>query len=321
MFDQFHLETIPANGISLRVAIQGDGPLIVLVHGWPELWYSWRHQIKPLADLGFRVVAPDVRGYGGSDKPHAVQAYDMATMMADVTGIIDHFGQDKAILIGHDWGAPIVWNTAALRPDRVAVVAGLSVPYRRRPPMPPTDLYRKIYADKFFYQLYFQDEGVAEAELEADVQTALRKIYFAISGDGTPKETWLNRPAGGAFLDNLIDPDPFPAWLTPQDLAYFVDAFREGGFRGPLNRYRNQDRDYAMLQDMGVAPVAQPSCFIAGTDDVVRNFVPGLDLYANTDAVCTDMRVKRLIPGIGHWVQQEAPQAVNDALTAFLRTL
>jgi pimeloyl-ACP methyl ester carboxylesterase len=302
-------------------AVEGRGPLVILVHGWPELWYSWRHQIKPIAEAGYRVVAPDVRGYGGSDKPHPVEAYDMATLMADVVGLVDALGEDKAILIGHDWGAPICWNTAALRPDRVAAVAGLSVPYRRRGNVSTIDIWRQLYKDKFFYQLYFQEEGVAEQELEADVRVALRKIYYSISGDAPSLDSWLARPPTSTLLEGFIDPDPFPSWLTAEDLDYFVAHFEAGGFRGPINRYRNQERDFIHLPEMGAQPVHQPSCFIAGSKDVVRPFVPGMDLYADPGDNCTDLRVVSVIEGAGHWVQQEAPEEVNEALLRFLNGL
>ena len=321
MHEQFELRQIHANGIELRIAEQGEGPLVVLVHGWPELWYSWRHQIGPLAAAGYRVVAPDVRGYGGSAKPHPVEAYSMTELMADLTGLIDALGEEKAILIGHDWGAPICWNTAALRPDKVAAIAALSVPYRKRTAVSQIDIWQKIYAGKFFYQVYFQEEGTVEAEVEADMRTALRKIYYSISGDAPSLDSWLDRPAEGGLLDAMIDPDPFPSWMTPVDLDYFVAAFEAGGFRGPINRYRNQRRDFEALPDMNAAPVHQPSCFIAGEKDVVRRFVPRRDVYEGIEDNCTDFRFKRLIPGAGHWVQQEAPAAVNGALLEFLAGL
>ena len=324
MHDAFTLRSIATNGITLRAAVEGEGPLIIMVHGWPELWYSWRHQIEPIAAAGFTVCAIDVRGYGGSDKPHAVEAYDMATIMADLVGVIDGFGQEKAILIGHDWGAPIVWNTAALHPERIAAVAGLSVPYRPRASVSNIALWQKLYGDqgKFFYQLYFQQEGVVEAEVEADMRTALRKIYYSISGDAPSLgPTWLERPVGGGLLDGMTDPDPFPSWMTPSDLDYFVENFEASGFRGPVNRYRCQDRDFANLPEMGIAPVHQPSAFIAGSKDVVRHFVPGRDGFAAVDQLCLDLRVNRIIEGPGHWVQQEAPDQVNEALLEFLATL
>jgi pimeloyl-ACP methyl ester carboxylesterase len=324
MHDQFTLQMIETNGITLRAAVEGEGPLLIMVHGWPELWYSWRHQIKPIAQAGYKVCTIDVRGYGGSDKPHAVEAYDMQTLMADVIGVIDHFGEKQAILIGHDWGGPIVWNTAALHPDRVAAVAGLSVPYRQRAPVPSIQIWQQLYTDqgKFFYQVYFQDEGVVEAEVEADFRTALRKIYHSISGN-VPSlgPAWLERPAGGGLLDAMVDPDPFPDWMTPADLDYFVQNFQAGGFRGPANRYRNQTRDFKMLPEMGVKPVNQPSAFIGGSQDVVRFFVPGRDTYAGLGEMCPDLRINRIIDGAGHWVQQEAPEAVNEALLEFLGTL
>jgi len=321
MHEQFTLQTVETNGISLRAAVEGTGPLVIMVHGWPEIWYSWRHQIKPIADAGYRVVAPDVRGYGGSDKPPAVEDYDMANIMADVVGLIDAFGEDTAILIGHDWGAPICWNTAALHPGRVSAVAGLSVPYRKRGEVSQIELWRKLYEGKFFYQLYFQDEGVAEAELEVDVRTALRKIYFAASGDAPSADGWVDRPVGGGLLDALTDPDPFPAWLTSDDLDYFASNFEAGGFRGPLNRYRNQERDFLNLPELGAAAITQPSCFIAGAEDIVRKFVRGFDPYDDVSSNCADFRAKTIIDGAGHWVQQEAPGEVNAALLAFLASL
>lgn len=317
----FTLRAIETNGIRLRAAVEGEGPLVVLVHGWPELWYSWRHQIRPLAEAGYRVVAPDVRGYGGSDKPEPVEAYAMTEMMADVMGVIDAFGEERAILIGHDWGAPICWNTAALHPERVSAIAALSVPYRKRSAVSQIEVWRKLYAEKFFYQVYFQEEHVVEAELEADVRTALRKIYYSIAGDAPSLDSWLDRPVQGGLLDSMVDPDPFPAWMTAEDLDYFVAAFQASGFRGPINRYRNQARDFEMLPGMGAHPVHQPSCFIAGEKDVVRRFVPGRDAYTDIDQNCTNFCFSRLIPEAGHWVQQEAPEAVNGALLEFLAGL
>src|SRR5262245_40202362 len=219
---QPEFETVATNGIRLRVALAGKGPLVLLVHGWPESWYSWRQQIPMLAEAGYRVVAPDVRGYGGSDKPEAVEAYAIKEMCADVAGLIDALGETQAILIGHDWGAPIVWNTALFHPEKVRAVAGLSVPHLGRGSMPRVEFFRRTYKDRFFYQLYFQTPGVAEADLEADVRTSLRKVYYWASGEAGP---WLDKPADATLLDGLPDPDPFPAWLQPADLDYYVGEF------------------------------------------------------------------------------------------------
>jgi len=176
--------TVQTNGIGLRVALAGKGPLVVLVHGWPESWYSWRHQIPALAEAGYRVAAPDVRGYGGSDKPAAIEAYAIKEMCADIAGLVEALGERQAILVGHDWGAPIVWHTSLFFPQRVRAVAALSVPHAGRGPAPRIELFRNIYKDRFFYQLYFQQPGVAEAEFESDVRASLRKIYYAASGEG-----------------------------------------------------------------------------------------------------------------------------------------
>ena len=323
MADSFTLESFETNGIRLRAAVEGAGPLVIMVHGWPELWYSWRHQIRAVADAGYRVVAPDVRGYGGSDKPHPVEAYDMLQLTADVAGLVDALGEEQAILVGHDWGAPICWNTALLYGDRIQAVAGLSVPYFPRGEISSIELYKRIHAGRFFYQLYFQEEGVAEAEFEADVRQSLRKIYYLASGDRTDAvtEAMLAKKPGDNMLDGLPEPDPFPNWLSEADLDYYTAEFTKGGFRGPLNRYRAQQRDWELLEDYAGSKIEQPACLIAGELDPVRNFVPGLDLYQQAGAHCSDYRGTTLIDGEGHWIQQEAPEAVNEALLGFLAGL
>ena len=314
-------KTFKTNNISIRAAIMGSGPLVILVHGWPELWYSWRHQIEPIASAGYKVIAIDVRGYGGSDKPHPVESYSMQEMMDDIIGIIDACNEEKAILIGHDWGAPIVWNTAALNDSRISAVAGLSVPYRSRLDVPLIEAWDKMYKDKFFYQVYFQKEGVAEEEFEQDIRLSLRKIYFSISGDAPSLDSWINRSSTTRMLEEFIDPINFPNWLTEDDLDYFVENFTDSGFRGPLNRYRNSEKDFYDLPLMGVARIKQPSCFIAGSKDVVRSFVPGKDVYEGVDELCDDMRIFKIVEGSGHWVQQENPKEVNSALIEFLNTM
>lgn len=313
--------TVRNGATELNVAVSGTGPLIVCVHGFPELWYSWRHQMAHFASRGFRVAALDVRGYGRSSKPQDIAAYMLRQLASDVVAVIDHFGDGPAILFGHDWGAPIVWHTALLHPDRIRAVAGLSVPYRSRGPAPFIDVARSIYKGKFFYQIYFQQEGLAEAELEADVARGLRMTYFALSGEA-PLNLWLEpKPADAKVLDGLIDPQPFPAWMSDNDLAVYVDAFRAGGFRGPLNRYRAQNLDFADLAELGGRSITQPSAFIAGERDPVRAFIPGMDLYAEPGMACSDFRGSTILPGIGHWVQQEAPDETNVALEAFVRGL
>ncbi len=309
---------VNANGIRLRVAESGKGPLIVLVHGWPESWYSWRHQIPALAAAGYRVAAIDVRGYGGSDKPHAIEAYAIKEMCADVAGVIESLGEKQAILIGHDWGAPIVWHTALFFPDRVRAVAGLSVPHTGRGPAPRIELFKNIYKDRFFYQIYFQEPGVAEAELEADLRTALRKIYYSASGEGRKEGPRPPKPADARYLDGLPDPDPLPAWLTEADLDYYVSQFEQSGFRGPLNRYRTAELDFSQQAELVGRRIEQPAAFIAGEFDPVLSFIPGVDLVEVMRQHVADLRLVRIIDGAGHWIQQERPAEVNAALLEWL---
>jgi pimeloyl-ACP methyl ester carboxylesterase len=307
--------------ITLKIAVAGQGPLILCIHGWPAIWYSWRQQLEHFAARGYRVAALDVRGYGGSSKPPGIADYTMRELASDVAAIIDRLGGGKAIVFGHDWGAPISWTTAQLHPGRVSAVALLSIPYVPLGGMSFIDMMQALYHDRFFYQLYFQREGVAEAELEADPRTALRKIYFAWSGSA-PAGLWSARkPPDAKLLDGLIDPHSLPAWMTEHDLDVYVEAFRAGGFRGPLNRYRAQDIDYAELKELIGKPLTQPSCFIAGDRDPMRSLIPGMDLYADPGVGCTDFRGSTILPGIGHWVQQEAPDETNAAMERFLATL
>lgn len=314
-------EKIATNGVSLRCVVEGSGPLAIMVHGWPESWYSWRHQIDLVRDAGYRVVVPDVRGYGESDAPEAIEAYDMETMIGDVLGLIDHFGEEQAVLFGHDWGAPIVWNTTALHPQRVRAVAAMSVPYSPRGKMSSMALWRQLYPTRFFYQLYFQKPGVAEAEFEADIRTALRKIYYSGSGDAPNSMFKADKPRDARMLDDMPDPDIFPSWLTESDLDYYAAQFEKNGFRGTLNRYRNQDRDWENLTALEGARITPPACFIAGSRDAVLRFVPGVDMVENMKRWVDDLRVCEIIDGAGHWIQQERPEKVNAALLKFLGTL
>lgn len=315
---------IETNGVRLRAVVEGQGPLVVFVHGFPESWYSWRHQIGPVVAAGFTACAIDVRGYGGSDKPQPVEAYDMETLVADVAGVIEQLSPNgKAVLVGHDWGAPIVWSTALTRPDRVRAVAGLSVPYTGIPPAPFIDIFTQIFTERgrFFYQAYFQDEGVAEAEMEADVRGALRKFYYAISGDA-PDGTWpADKKHGETLLHRLPDPQPFPAWLTKADEDFYVAEFTQSGFRGPLNRYRNHRRDFAFLNRFTGKTIDQPALFIGGSRDLVLKMIPGVDVVAAMQGHLTNLQGSHVLEGCGHWTQQEQPEQVNALLLPWLKAL
>ena len=319
-----HFVTIPSNGIQLRAVVEGSGPLVLMVHGFPEGWFSWRHQIGAIAAAGFTACAIDVRGYGGSDKPPAVADYSLAQIAADLAGVIEHLSPaGTAVLVGHDWGAPIVWNTALTRPDRVRAVAGLSVPWTGVPTACLLDVVKAAFTAKgrFFYQVYFQDEGVAEAELEADVRGALRKFYYALSGDA-PAGTWpADKRHGASLLDRLPDPQPFPAWLSAAELDCFVADFEASGFRGPLNRYRNHQRDFDWQQGFKHQRIEQPALFIGGERDLVLKMIPGVKPVDLMAPHLPALRGAHLLPGIGHWTQQEAPAAVNALLLAWLKGL
>jgi pimeloyl-ACP methyl ester carboxylesterase len=305
---------LQANGLRHHVLEAGSGPLVLLLHGFPEGSHSWRHQLGALADAGYHAVAPDVRGYGQTDAPPDIASYRMRELVADAAGLVEALGERTAVVVGHDWGAVIAWHCALLRPDRFHAVAALSVPLAPRPPAAPTVVLKQRTAGSFFYMLYFQEPGVAEAELEADIRRSLRLIYFNASGEGSPVGGFLGKPAGAKLLDGMVDPPVLPAWLTEQDLDAYVADFQRSGFRGPLNRYRNMDRDWEELADVGDAKVTIPALFVAGEKDLV--LVP--DAVERMKARVPDLRGVVLLPGAGHWIQQERPVETNAALLGFL---
>lgn len=316
------MRMIETGEAKLRCAIEGTGPLVILVHGFPESWYSWRHQLGPLAEAGFTACAIDVRGYGGSDKPPEIADYAMERIVGDLSGLAEVLQPDRpATLVGHDWGAPIVWNSALTQPDRFHAVAGLSVPFAGVPQRPFTEVFRQHFTErgKFFYQEYFQQPEIAEAEAEADPRGFVERMMYAISGD-VPPGNYFDKPLGARFLDGLPDPRPLE-WLTPADLDFYESEFRQSGFRGPLNRYRNHETDFAWLQRWRGQRIEQPCLFIGGTRD------PATFLFgAVTDPIAMMRqyapRVEgHLLEGCGHWTQQERPAEVNRLLLDWLSRL
>ena len=313
---------IPLSQVALRVAIEGSGPLVVFVHGFPESWYSWRHQMGPIAAAGYTACAIDVRGYGGSDKPKPVEAYSLQALSDDVAQLIKTLSPAApAVVIGHDWGAPICWTTALVHPEQVRAVAGLSVPYVGIPKRSISELIAELYTSKgrFFYQHYFAQEGVAEAELETDVRSAIRRFFYAWSGD-SPVGTWpSDKKVGDTVLHRLPNPDVFPAWLSADDIDYYVAEFERTGFRGGLNRYRNHDRDFAFYQNFSDKRIEQPALYIGGDRDwVLTMFGNRLDLMK---AALPNLCGMDILPGCGHWTQQERPSEVNERLLTWLRGL
>lgn len=313
---------VQSGDCTIRVAVQGSGPLVLMVHGWPESWYSWRHQLGPIAAAGYTAAAMDMRGYGGSSRPHPVEAYDMQSTVADVQAVADQLGGGEAILVGHDWGAPIVWNSALVDPVRFTAVAGLAVPYARLSPRPMIDIWAEKFTarNRYFYIVYIQDEGLAEAEMEADVRAGLRKIYYALSGEA-PQGAWpVDKLHGATLLDGLSDPPVFPAWLTDDDLDYFVGEFTRSGFRGPFNRYRNHHRDHAWQSQYADRTITQPALFIVGDRDMALGTF-GRTPEVHMRAVMPDLRGFHVLPGCGHWTQQERPAEVNALLLDWLKSL
>ncbi|MGI8335737.1 alpha/beta fold hydrolase [Actinomadura scrupuli] len=289
---------VATNGIELNVVEHGEGPLVVLCHGFPELGFSWRHQVFALAAAGYRTLTPDMRGYGGSSRPAGVEDYDILTICGDLVGLLDDAGADQAVFVGHDWGASIVWQMALAHPERVRAVAGVSVPILPRSPAPPIPILRRRLGDDF-YMCWFQEPGVADPVLNSDVQrTLLADDIRTLQGDAD-------------------EPLPGRPWQSENDFDVYVRAFERTGFTGALNYYRNMDRNWALTEYLDRRTIDQPSLFLTGAEDVVAEFMPA----AKQAAMLTDLRGHIVVEGAGHWVQQERPDEVNAALLDFLASL
>lgn len=313
---------VRTNGINMHVAEAGAGPTVLLLHGFPEFWYSWRHQLPALAAAGFHALAPDLRGYGHTDAPADVAGYSLRGNLADLTGLLDAFGTSSAAVIGHDQGATLAWAGAQLHPERFPAVVALGVPYPGRPPMPITQFIRKNNPGKFNVVVYFQEPGVAEAELDADPARTLRMTLFALSGQAPPGlvRRWLiDTPEGGGYLDPLPDPGPpsrWSDWLTDREFGRYVREFERTGFDGAIRRYRNFDFDWSDLPTVGTLKVAQPTLFLTGEFDSAFQFNSLDTMRANVPG----LRDVIVMPGCGHWTQQERSREVNDRLLSFLRS-
>ena len=317
--------TVETNGINMHIAEAGPEekgcPLVVLCHGFPESWYSWRHQLPALADAGFHVVAPDQRGYGETDAPEAIDAYTQFHLVGDIVGLVAALGEKQAVIVGHDWGAPVAWNAALWRPDIFRAVAALSVPWSDRAPMAPTQMMKALFGDNFFYILYFQKPGVAEHELQHDVRETMRRFLYGASGNAPDRGAGLlmnPSPKRAFFLEQLPGCEKLPPWLSEADLDFFTNEFTRKGFRGGLNWYRNLDRTWQLSAAFQGQKIEQPALFISGDRDLIRAN-PGYE--AAMRAVVPNLKPVVSLPGIGHWTQQEAPDAVNRALIDFLRSL
>jgi pimeloyl-ACP methyl ester carboxylesterase len=317
--------TVEANGISIHLAEAGSGPVVLFCHGFPESWYSWRRQLKALAEAGYRAVAPDMRGYGQSGQPQEIDQYTLFHLVGDMVGVLDALSAREAVVVGHDWGAPVAWHCALLRPDRFRAVAGLSVPFRPRGSARPTSAMPQCESS-LFYQLYFQAPGVAEAELGRDPRDTIRRLLYSASGD-VPREldnTFGERAPGmvprtGGILARTAGPPTLPRWLTQADIDYYAGEFSRTGFSGGLNWYRNIDRNWEILAPFAGAKVTVPALYVAGDRDVVVRFKGTDELIANLKQFVPKLTKTIMLPGCGHWTQQERAGEVNAALIAFLR--
>lgn len=322
---------LEVNGINIHYVEQGSGPLVVFCHGFPESWYSWRHQLPAVADAGYRAVALSMRGYGLTDAPQDIDRYSIHHLISDVVGVVNGLGENSAVVVGHDWGAPVAWCSALFRPDMFRGVAALSVPY-----IEPVvgglpdgftfnDAMRMVAGeDRDYYRLFFQEPVVAEADLEADVRRSVLGLMYTLSGDavanGDLDQGWDGHfPLGETFTEQLIVPESLPPWLTEADVEFYVDEVTRTGFRGGLNWYRNINQIPAALAPWVGATIEQPAFYMGGTTDLIAGNTP--DAIAAMEAALPDLRHMELIEGAGHWLQQERPQEVNQALLAFLEGL
>jgi pimeloyl-ACP methyl ester carboxylesterase len=307
--------SISANGIEIFLLEQGEGPLVVLCHGWPELSYSWRHQIQALAAAGFHVAAPDMRGFGRTSAPADIAAYSIFDHVGDMVALVAALGEKQAIIVGHDWGAPVAWHAALFRPDVFSAVAGMSVPPPSRGRGRPLDTLRESGITNFYWQ-YFQTPGVAEREFERDVDVTMRTLLGR--GFSDPSAS-LFIEDGKGFLGDISAIRPLPDWLSEADLSYFSEAYRKSGFRGGLNWYRNIDRNWELTAPWQGVQIHQPSLFIAGSNDSVITSLIGAKRVADMERILPNLKQKLIIDGAGHWIQQERADEVNGALVAFLK--
>ena len=313
-----NFQNIETNGVRLRTVVEGQGPLVIMVHGWPQCWYLWRHMIDPVVAAGYRVAVPDMRGFGASSCPPEVREYGIRKLTADVAGIATALGEEHFILIGHDWGCIVAWHAALLYPQRCTAVLGLSVPFWR---MGPETVDPPGHDDAFWYMRYFQEPGVAEAELEADPRRTLLAVHYAVSGKTAQQKFFaqFDFPKSARLLDVFPLPAELPAFMTPEDLDYYVEQYRISGFRGSINWYRNVPNLRTDTPELADKKITQPAGFICGSCDVTLNFEP--NWRENFENSFEDLRFMEFIDGVGHWVQLESPEPTARHILRFLHSV
>lgn len=314
---------IETNHIKMRIAEMGDtGPLVILVHGWPESWYSWRHQISAIAKAGYRVVIPEMRGYGKTDAPQRIESYDIVNLAADIVGLLDALDEKKAHVIGHDWGAIVAANTVLLHPDRFSSLVLMSVPYSGRPDRLPLTTMKEKFKDRFFYIIYHNEPiGAAEAEYDADPYGILSRLYLSPDSPREPKTVTDQHWEAGGWIPRLGAAKNLPKWLNKEELDYYVAQFKDSGFRGGINYYRNIDRNWKITEHLSNAKIEIPTLFIAGERDVVIGGANETSLTALMSGPIPGLKKVVVVPEMGHWIQQEAPEETNSAVLEFLSLL
>lgn len=311
---------IKVNGIDMHVQVMGTGPAVLLCHGFPELHRSWRHQVAALSAQGFRVIAPDLRGYGQTDSPKQIAAFTIVELIKDLTDLLDALGEKTCAIVGHDFGAVLAWNACLLQPERFRAVAALSVPYSQRGAEAPMATFKKLIGDRFFYIDYFQQPGVAEAELDRDIARSLRAQYFSFSAEGERRRRAL-APAfrNAKFLDTVVDPGSVPTWMGEAEFAQYVTDYMRNGFAGPVNWYRNLDKNWELMAKFEGAKVMQPAIFIVGEQDPIR--AQTRRNYERLPDTVPNLKQSVILDNCGHWTQQEKPEEVSRLLAGFLKNL
>ncbi|AMT72421.1 alpha/beta fold hydrolase [Mycobacteroides immunogenum] len=316
---------LSVNGIDMHVAEQGQGPAVVLCHGFPGLWYTWRHQLAALSAAGYRAIAPDMRGYGHTTAPRDITAYDRASTVGDLVGLLDALDLRDAVFCGHDFGAHLVWDMPAWAGDRVRALFQLSVPRARRLPVTPSVGFNYLASQHFTHLEYFQEPGLAESELDAQPKMFLATLFHALSGANRYLDCW-NHPARvegkrNGYLDVLPSPPPLPwNWLSGHDLDYYAAEFARTGFTGGLNWYRAEDLVWSQNKDLHDKPIEVPVAFLAGSADPVLEIL-GRDPMAAMADLVPGLRSTQIVQGAGHFVQMERPDVVNRAMVEFLDSL
>lgn len=324
----FKHDKLDANGIEIHYVEHGEGPLVIFCHGWPESWYSWRHQIRAIGDAGYRAVALQMRGYGKTSRPENIEAYGLTHLVGDVVGAVNALGASEAVVVGHDWGGPVAWYSALMRPDLFRAVSVLSVPFNPPVSLPPeismNDLMAQNAGDREYYRLFFQEPGVAEADFERDPRRSMLGVLYSISGDiiadGVHAQPWDGHfPKGETMTDQFVIPDTLPTWLTQSDLDVYVNEISVSGFTGGFNWYRNIKRIPGLLAPFAGRTIEQPALYLYGEYDLIAGNAP--ENIANMQATLPNLKGCIRFEGAGHWLQQERAEGVNAELENFLSSL